>query len=110
VVGVDGLDTYLVDQIFKMISKIELRNAILDKKCTFFVLPTKELKEKIINASDENINALSSELKAFFLEDKGFYIENEMVAKYIDGSLDNKNFHLLSMCDIRVVQDPIKIT
>jgi hypothetical protein len=92
-----------------MLNKNQLRNAVLDNRCVFFVLPTKELKDRIINLSDEKINSLSSELKAFFLEDKGFYVENEMIAKYIDGSLDDSNFHLLSMCDIRVMQDTIKI-
>ena len=107
---VDGSGIYLVDQISNMLNDVQLKNAIMDSRCIFFVLPTVALKEKIVKASDEKINQLPSELKTLFLEDKGFYVENDMISKFVDGSLDEKNKYLLSMCDIRVVQEKISIT
>lgn len=107
---VDGLGIYSVGLIYNMLSDTQLRNAIMDNKCVFFVLPTAILKEKIIKASDEKINQLPNELKTLFLEDKGFYVENDMISKFVDGTLDEKNKYLLSMCDVRVMQDRIKIT
>lgn len=93
-----------------MLSDTQIKNAIMDERCVFFVLPTAILKEKIVKASDAKINQLPNELKTLFLEDKGFYVENDMISKFVNGTLDEKNRYLLSMCDIRVMQDRIKLT
>lgn len=90
-------------------SDVKLRNAILDPNCIFFIKATQALKEKICKSSDPVIEKLPSEVKVALLDDNGYVVENLMISKFIDGSLDESNRHLLSLCDIRVLQDKIKI-
>ena len=87
----------------------QIRNAILDSRATIFILPKQEIKDAIIKCSDPDINALSTELKSIFLEGKGLAVENKMVADYIEGRLDSKNSKVISMCELRVVEDTVKI-
>lgn len=89
--------------------KDHIRNALMDSKVTFFILPTSKIKEHIVKCDDEEINKMPSELKSIFLEDKGIAVENKLIADYIDGVLDSKNTKVLSMCDIRVLQDIIPV-
>jgi len=77
----------------------------MDKGVTFFVLPTNAIKEHIIKCDDPDINGLSQEIKNIFLEGKGLTIENKMVADYMEGKLDSKNNKVISLCEIRVLQD-----
>lgn len=91
-------------------NKEQIRNAILDQKAVIFILPKQELKDCIINNSDVDIANLSNDLKTYFLEGKGIAVENKMIADYIEGKLDKKNSKLLSLCEIRVVQDTINIS
>lgn len=88
---------------------IRLRNAILDPSCIFFIKATQSLKEKICKSSDPIIDKLPAEVKLALLDDNGYVVENSMISKFVDGSLDSDNKHLLSLCDIRVLQDKIKI-
>jgi hypothetical protein len=47
--------------------------------------------------------------ECIFLEGKGLAVENKMVADYIEGKLDSKNAKVISMCELRVVEDTVKI-
>lgn len=85
----------------------ELLNAIRDPKTVFFIIPTNELKKHIINNSDQDISSLPNEIKTSFLENKGYTVDSEMIEKYVKNTLDEKNKKLLSMCEIRVLQDRI---
>lgn len=87
----------------------QIRNAILDKKATMFLLPKQEMKDAIIKGSDPDIIGLPKEVKVYFLEGKGIAVENKMIADYMEGKLDSKNSKVISLCEIRVVQDTINI-
>lgn len=88
---------------------VKLKNAILDPNCIFFIKATQSLKEKICKSSDPVIEKLPKEVKLALLDDNGYVVENSMISRFVDGSLDDDNKHLLSLCDIRVLQDKIKI-
>lgn len=103
-----GSDTCLQALIFNM-KKDHIRNALMDSKVTFFILPTKEIKEHIIKCDDEDVNGLPSDLKAIFLQDQGLAVENKMIADYMDGLLDKKNTKILAMCEVRVLQDRVPV-
>lgn len=92
-----------------MFTKDNIRNALMDKNVTFFVLPTKTIKDHIIKCDDPDINGLSQEVKSIFLEGKGLTVENKMVADYMDGMLDSKNHKIISLCEIRVLQDRVPV-
>lgn len=82
----------------------------MDKNALMFLLPTKSIIDAILYNSDEDINKLPLELKTYFLEGKGIAIENKMVSDYIDGTLDQKNSKIISMCEVRVSQRQINIS
>lgn len=92
-----------------MFTKDNIKNALMDNGVTFFVLPTNAMKEHIVKCDDPDINSLSQEVKSIFLEGKGLTIENKMIADYIEGKLDSKNSKVISLCEIRVLQDRVPI-
>lgn len=88
-----------------MFDKTHIRNAIMDSKAVMYLLPKQEIKDAIVKCNDVDINALSKEVKMIFLEGNGMSVENKMIADYLDNTLDKKNTKVISMCEIRVVQD-----
>ncbi len=81
----------------------------MDKNVTFFVLPKKDMIDHIIKCDDQDINSLPSEVKSIFLEGKGLSVENKMIADFMDNSLDAKNHKIISLCEIRVLQDRVPV-
>lgn len=93
-----------------MMNGIEkLSRAVRDTKNVFFILPKNNLIEMIINGSNETVNSLPKDMKTILLEKKGLAIENQLVEKYLNGTIDSKHKIILDNCEIRVFQETINV-
>jgi hypothetical protein len=87
----------------------KIKKAILDKEVLFFVLPSPKLIEMIVVGSNDIVNSLPLELKKTILLKKGIAIENQLIEKYVNGSIDVKHKFIFDNCEIRVHQKTIII-
>ena len=77
-------------------------NALYDPNVEFFLLPTSKMKEMITANEHPYIKSLLKEAKERFLFDYGIPISTDMVKKFIEGTLDERNDFLLKLGEIRV--------
>lgn len=81
------------------------RNAIRDDKATFIFVPSALLKEKLLKGDDPILNSLPKGMAEHLLsvpQGGGIATDANLVLKYLEGTLDPKNAHLLSLGEIRV--------
>jgi hypothetical protein len=78
------------------------RNAINDPNVVWFLLPTPQLKKMIAEDEHPLIKALPQPIKIEFLAGHGWTLDTQMVIKFIEGRLDEKNTFLLKLGEIRV--------
>lgn len=82
------------------------RNAVRDDKATFIFVPSAALKEMILKQSDPIINSLPKGMPEHLMacpQGSGLATDADLVLKFLEGTLDEKNAYLLSLGEIRVV-------
>jgi hypothetical protein len=82
------------------------RNAIKDDKAVFIFIPSAILKEKLAKKSDPVLNSLPLGMAEHILscpQGSGISTDADLVLKYLEGSVDEKNAYLLSLGEIRVI-------
>lgn len=91
---------------------LRLRNAVLDPKSLFCFIPFASLRDRIAAGSDEVINSLPQNIKEVFLSmpnGAGLAITNDMVMRYLDDTIDEKNKKILDQGEIRIISEPIEV-
>ena len=82
-----------------------VRNAIIDGKVVFYFLPSARLKDLILQDKHPVVKSLPQKLRVLFLENKGIAISNDMVLKFVDGSIDENNKFVLNNGEIRAIDN-----
>lgn len=92
--------------------KQKMHNAIKDPNTTFVFIPSADMKNKIINKSDKILNQLPDSMIATILSlksDQAIHLDKEVILKLIDNSIDEKNKHVFSQGEIRVLMNDLSI-
>jgi len=85
--------------------KKKIIEAIRSKKTEFIFIPSRSLKDKIMQNEDTFIVSLPSGMPEILLgcpDGKGISLAPDLVVKMINGNLDAKNKYILSMGNVIV--------
>lgn len=86
--------------------KEKIRNAINDPNIQFYFVPSAEIKSRIVEGSDPILSLLAKNLKIAIMscsDGLGVSIDPQMILRFINNELDEKNVYWLRMGDIRVI-------
>jgi len=81
----------------------ELREKLKYDDIIFFIVPSQQLNEMIVNGGSPLLKDLASNIRLPILEGKGVIISNKMIVDWIEGKLDLKNAFMLNNSEIRVL-------
>lgn len=83
----------------------KVKEILMNPDVEIFILPTPKLREMIFKNEHPTIKALGPNTKAVFLEGKGLKIQKIMVWRFITGTLDERHKLILSLGEIRVLEN-----
>lgn len=89
---------------------VEIKNFIRDRDIPFYFLPSAKLREMILKDEEPHIKKLNKKLKIGFLEGKPYLFHQDLIIKYLEGTIDENHKFLFDHGEIRVYgNDNIKI-
>jgi len=83
----------------------KMRKLGIDKEVEFYFVPSQELRNRIARGGDPILDQLPESAKKIILTcppGKGISQYNQMVLKYIEGTLDKRNSYVFDLGEIRV--------
>jgi len=80
--------------------KISLMHTMRYPEILFFAVPTKSFIQEMIEAKTDISKELPKDVVSSFSTGNGKVISQEMLIKYVDGSLDARNKYVIDNCDI----------
>ncbi len=80
-----------------------LREKLVQPGVTFFILPTPHFKEMLSKNEHPFIKKLDKGWKIAFLEEYGVEIHPDMIVKFLENTLDERNKFILENSEIRVL-------
>lgn len=88
----------------------KIKNFIRDRDIPFYFMPSPKLRDMIMKNEDPRIQNLNKSLKIGFLEGKPFLFHQDLIIKYLEGTIDENHKFLFDNGEIRVAgNDNIKI-
>jgi len=88
----------------------EIKNFIRDRDIPFYFIPSAKLREMILKDEEPHIKKLNKNLKVGFLEGKPYLFHQDLIIKYLEGTIDENHKFLFDNGEIRVLgNDNIKI-
>jgi hypothetical protein len=88
---------------------LAFKRKIQGKKIPFIFVPSSSLCELVIKDEHPYIKCLPQLYKKAFMEKNAIAINPDIVIKYLDKKLDERNTFILDRGEIRVVEDGFKI-
>jgi len=88
----------------------QMKNFVRGRDIPFYFMPSAMLREMILKDEHPRVKSLNQELKAGFLEGKPFLFHQDLIIKYLEGTIDENHKFLFDNGEIRVAgNDQIKI-
>ena len=85
------------------------KNMIKNKDVPFYFLPSTYLREIVSKGESKYIKDLPDKIKATFLSGDGYLVHQDIILKFLEGTLDDKNSFILSNGEIKIAKDGTKI-
>lgn len=98
----------IINRKFSEVEIAKIKQSIEGKIVPFYFVPSAKLLEMCALNQHPWVQALGKS-RDIFLKGDTYLLHQDMIVKYLEGTLDERNTWLLSMGDIRVygVTDPI---
>ena len=87
----------------------KIKKALLDTSISIYFVPSKKLKKELLDGNNPLLTGIPTTFVSILLENKGLVIQKQMLFKWLEGTLDQKNSYMLSNGEVKIVDSTINI-
>jgi hypothetical protein len=87
----------------------KIKKALLNKDISIYFVPSEKLKKELLAGNNPMIQGIPKTFVTILLENKGLVIQKQMLFKWLEGKLDQKNSYMLSNGEVKIVDSTVNI-
>jgi len=87
----------------------KIKKALLNKDISIYFVPSEKLKKELIAGNNPLLQGMPKVFITILLENKGLVIQKQMLFKWLEGTLDQKNSYMLSNGEVKIVDSTVNI-
>jgi hypothetical protein len=87
----------------------KIKKVLLNKDISIYFVPSEKLKKELISGNNPLLQGIPKTFVTILLDDKGLVIQKQMLFKWLEGKLDQKNSYILSNGEVKIVDSTINV-